>query len=123
MKPIVVNEPQHDAWLKGVIAGIIVLNVLDGILTLIWVYSGKAIEGNPLLSDLVNAHPLAFMLSKLALVTLGVILLWRLRRHPAAVITIFLAFLAYYLLLLYHLRAMNLGVLERLFERLFQPRV
>jgi len=110
-----VSTPHQETWLKGMIAGIAVLNVLDGVLTLVWIYSGKAIEGNPLLADLVNTHPLAFMLAKLALVTLGLVLLWRLRQHPVAVITIFLAFLAYYLLLLYHLRAMNVGVLERLF--------
>jgi len=114
-----VSTPQQDLWLKGIVAGIVVLNVLDGILTLLWVYTGRAIETNPLLSELVNAHPLAFMLAKLALVTLGLVLLWRLRQHPVAVITIFLAFLVYYLLLLYHLRAMNLGVLHALWVRLF----
>jgi formate hydrogenlyase subunit 3/multisubunit Na+/H+ antiporter MnhD subunit len=41
---------------------------------------------------------------KLGLVGLGSWLLWSHRERPAAVIAIFVAFFAYYLVLLYHLQ-------------------
>ena len=76
---------------------------LDAAFTLVWVRAGRAEEANVLLRELVIDHPVWFVAVKLALVCLGSFLLWRLRNHTAAVIGIFVAFLAYYLVLLYHL--------------------
>jgi CHASE2 domain-containing sensor protein len=52
---------------------------------------------------------------KLLLVSLGSLLLWRHRKRAGAVVAIFVAFMVYYLIVLYHLQAMDL----RLFDRLF----
>jgi formate hydrogenlyase subunit 3/multisubunit Na+/H+ antiporter MnhD subunit len=65
---------------------------------------GLAREANPLLDELVNGHAVGFVAVKLGLVGLGSWLLWHYRRRPTAVVAIFIAFLAYYFLLLYHLR-------------------
>jgi len=95
----------HARGLGLVLVLVLVLNSLDAIFTLYWVRAGLATEANPLLSWLVNQHPIAFTLAKFALVLLGSILLWRLRHRALAVVGIVLVFLAYYGILLHHLRS------------------
>lgn len=97
-----IGTREHYRWLEGIVKGTLVLNLLDAIFTLLWVASGLAREANPLLHHLVHDYPLAFVASKLALVGLGSLLLWRLRERPLAVVAMFVAFLAYYTLLLIH---------------------
>lgn len=106
---------QHFRWLKGIVLAILILNVLDAVLTIAWISAGVAEEANPLLADLAHGAPWTFFLVKMALVGLGSLLLWRLRKRPAAVVSIFVGFLAYYFLLLYHLSALELRLLSRLF--------
>jgi len=43
--------------LKTVIFAIFVLNVLDGILTIVGVTTGTAVEANPLMANLISYHP------------------------------------------------------------------
>ena len=101
-------------WVKVVVQITLVLNAIDAVLTMFWITSGMATEGNPILKLLAHEHPIAFVSSKLGLVSLGSLLLWRLRKHGGAVVGIFLVFLVYYYLLLYHLSAMNINLLDRL---------
>jgi hypothetical protein len=89
-------------WLKGILAAILSLNVIDAAVTLFWVSTGRASEANPLMAPLLDANAVVFVLVKLSLVMLGVLLLWRLRRHPLAVVGILLVFVAYYVALLLH---------------------
>ncbi len=78
-------------WTQMWIATLVVLNGIDGVLTLCWVLSNRAGEANPLMDVLIQTHPLLFMLVKLALVNLGALLLWRLRKvYMVAVPTFFL---------------------------------
>lgn len=91
-------------WLDGLVKAVIVLNLLDLFFTLVWVGSGHAEEANVLLHTLVREHPIAFVATKISLVSLGSFLLWTRRAHPLAVIGIVLIFLVYYVILLYHLR-------------------
>ena len=62
-----------------------------------------ATEANPMMDVLLTWGPVPFMLGKLALVSLGVLLLWRLRHRSAAVVGIFIGFIAYYAILVQHL--------------------
>jgi len=98
------GSAQHFRWLYGIVCVVLLLNLVDAILTLLWVGAGWASEANPLLADLVSEHPVGFAAAKLLLVGLSSLLLWRLRDRPLAVIAIFCAFLLYYLVLLHHLR-------------------
>jgi hypothetical protein len=113
-----IGTVQHFRWLRGVVVATLILNVLDAILTLIWIARGAATEANPLLAELAHRHPVTFVAVKMALVSLGSLLLWRLRRRPVAVVAVFACFLSYYLLLLYHLRAMDVRLVDRLLEAL-----
>lgn len=101
---LVIGTSQHYRWLYGIAQCLLVLNLLDGIFTLVWVQYFYAVEINVMLHDLAHGNVLRFMLVKLTLVSLGTLYLWRNRDHPLAVISIFLAFFAYYLVLLYHLQ-------------------
>jgi len=99
-----VGTPQHFRWLHGIVKTVLVLNLCDAIFTLVWVRWGLAREANLMIDKLVEDHALAFFAVKLGLVGMGSWLLWRRREHPPAVVAIFIAFLAYYLVLLYHVQ-------------------
>ena len=99
-----VGTPEQFRWLHGVVKAVLVLNLLDTLFTLVWVRSGLAVEANTLIDELVNEHALGFVAVKTTLVGLGSWLLWQRRKRPSAVIAIFTAFLAYYLVVLYHVQ-------------------
>jgi len=101
-----VGTPRQYRWLWWMLSAVIVLNVVDAIFTIGWVESGLAREANPLMAILME-QPILFICIKLALVSLGVVLLWLRRQRPAAVIGIVLIFVAYYAILLHHLRAVD----------------
>jgi cytochrome bd-type quinol oxidase subunit 2 len=58
---------------------LLILNVLDAAFTLAWTTAGMAREANPLMVEVLGHSPVLFMVAKLALVSLGVFLLVRLR--------------------------------------------
>lgn len=99
-----VGTPEQFGWLKGVVIAVLVLNGLDALFTLLWVRAGLAVEANSLMRDLVENNAFLFIATKLGLVSLGSLVLWRQRTHPIAVVAIFVVFLAYYFVLLYHLQ-------------------
>lgn len=101
---LAVGTPQHFSWLHGIVKAVLVLNLLDAVFTLLWVHAGLALESNLLIDKLVDHHPVAFFGVKLGLVGMGSWLLWIRRHRPFAVIAIFVAFLAYYAVLLHHLQ-------------------
>jgi hypothetical protein len=105
-----IGTDQHYAWLDGIVKAMIVLNLLDAVFTLFWVQAGLAKEANAVMRLLVNEHALLFVVAKLALFSLGSLLLWRLRGHALAVVALFVAFVLYYLVLLQHLAFSSLFV-------------
>jgi len=102
MSPLDVGTPRQFRWLAVIVAGVMLLNLLDAGFTLVWVRTGLAEEGNLLIRHLVMEHPVLFVAAKMALVGLGSALLWMRRHNPAAVVGIFVVFLIYYALLIYH---------------------
>ncbi len=103
-----IGTAQHFRWLHGIVQVLLVLNLLDVVFTLLWVSAGLAREANPVIGDLVRDRPLVFAAAKLAVVGLGSWLLWNRRRQPLAVVAIFVAFLAYYGVLLWHVGYLGL---------------
>jgi hypothetical protein len=104
MLPLTVGRPHQFRWLYGLIQVILILNLLDAILTLLWVRTGLAEEANAFLQLIVNEHAVAFVVAKTTVVSLGSLLLWNRRDHPLAVIGLFVAFIVYYCLFLHHVR-------------------
>ena len=98
------GTPEHFNWLQNIVKVILIFNLIDALFTILWIYSGFANEANPLLAGLIKDYPAIFAAVKFALVGLGSFLLWRFRYRPLSIISIFLAFMTYYCLLLYHLR-------------------
>ena len=98
-----VGTAEHFRWLHGIVKALLVLNLVDALFTLLWVRWGVAREANWLVEALVNENAVGFVVAKTALVGLGSWLLWEKRQYPAAVVAIFVAFLAYYFVVLYHL--------------------
>jgi hypothetical protein len=99
-----VGTPEHFRWLHGIVKTVLVLNLLDAIFTLIWVRFGLAREANLMIDRLVERQAVTFIAVKIGLVGMGSWLLWQRRDRPSAVVAIFIAFLAYYAVLLYHVR-------------------
>jgi Domain of unknown function (DUF5658) len=99
-----VGTPQHFRWLHGIVKTVLVLNLLDALFTLVWVRFGFAREENLMIDRLVESYAFAFFGVKLGLVGMGSWLLWQRRDHATAVVAIFIAFLTYYLVLLYHVQ-------------------
>ena len=102
--PLIVGRSHQFRWLHGLIQVILILNLLDAVLTLLWVRTGLAEEANAFLQLIVNGHAVVFVAAKTTVVSLGSLLLWKRRNHPLAVIGLFVAFIVYYCLLLHHLR-------------------
>lgn len=113
--PAWVGTAREYRWLEQIVKALLLLNLADAVLTLLWISEGRAVEANPILRDLAHQNPIAFVAVKTALVSLGAWLLWRHRDRPLSVVATFVAFLTYFFLLLYHLSAMRLHLLARLF--------
>lgn len=107
-----IGTVQHFGWLERIMQVTLLLNLLDAIFTLWWLQTAQATEANPLMAAAIATHPIVFVLVKCTLVGLGSWLLWRHRRRPLAVISIFVAFLTYYGLLLVHLGAADVRLLR-----------
>jgi Domain of unknown function (DUF5658) len=86
-------------------AAVIVLNLLDAMFTLLWVRAGVATEANPFMDRAMAHGAVGFMTIKLALVSLCVGLLWRLRHRRAAAGALIASAVAYSSILVLHLSA------------------
>ncbi len=88
-----------------------VMNVADGLMTILWVSSQLAIEANPMMDVLLQIHPGLFLLGKVGLVTGGLLILAQRRNQVAAVLGIILVFIVYSLIIAYHMLALSLLIL------------
>jgi len=79
-----------------------ILNILDGVFTLVWINCKIATEANPIMASLIE-YPLLFMGVKTVLVGLGAMLMWRLRSNKLSVIGAVVCLVAYTLVFCYHM--------------------
>ena len=89
---------------------IVVLNLFDAIFTLIYTTTGLAREGNPFMQGVLAASPVVFMIAKLSLVSLCVLLLWRLGHRRIAMGAMIGAAAMYTIIIGYHLASVPLLV-------------
>lgn len=94
---------RHDHDVLWVFASMILLacNALDAALTLCAVEFGDATEANPLMAFLLARGTLEFVIVKHLLVSLGLLLLWRLRKRPLARAAVWCVLPVYPLIVLY----------------------
>ncbi len=69
---------------EGGLRIVLILNLFDALATLGWIEAGLATEANPVMAGALEGGPAAFILSKVALVTLAAALLWRFRKQAFA---------------------------------------
>src|SRR4051812_18205498 len=101
-------EVAKPVWLERMLQATLVFNLLDAILTLCVVLSGNASEANPLMAHALDRGPLLFTASKLVLVSVGILVLWRERARRLAVIGGVSVFMVYLLVMVYHLQSVQL---------------
>lgn len=94
-------------WIELLLSLTVVLNLIDAALTLLFVRAGLAAEANPLMQELLERGPLAFVLGKLLIVSLGATLLWRCRERALAFAGAITALVAYGLTFAWHLHGIT----------------
>jgi hypothetical protein len=94
-------------WVFVLAAIIIVLNLYDAMVTLAVVESGLAVEANPLMRAPLSWGAGAFMITKVGLVSAGVLLLWRLRELRFATFGLVSLAAVYVLLGVYHVKSLS----------------
>ncbi|MCE9668054.1 DUF5658 family protein [Myxococcus stipitatus] len=92
--------------------GLLTLNLLDGLFTLLFLQMGVAEELNPLMRLAYEQHPLFFMFSKLLIVNTGLWLLCLHRRMRASRIAIRVGAAVYGIIVIYHLAFLTHLVLQ-----------
>lgn len=88
------------------VAAALILNLFDAMFTVFHVSAGAATEANPLMAQVLANSPVLFVLTKSALVSLGLLLLWRLRNRATAVAGVFITVATYLSINAYHLHAL-----------------
>lgn len=99
------------AWMWRVLAMVLVFNLIDAALTLLAVHVGIAEEANPIMAAILSLGPVPFVMTKIGLVSLGVAMLWRMRRRPLAAIGSLTALGAYAFVMGCHVETVRLLVL------------
>ena len=93
----------RDEPLASLLAGLWLLNILDFLLTREALGRGVAVEVNAVMGYFLTLGPLASAAFKVGVVTLGVAVLWRLRRHRVTLAATALATALYTGVVLYQL--------------------
>ena len=97
--------PQHFLILLSLIFG---LNLLDGLLTLLWVNTGVAEEVNPIMAAWLDLGPLYFLSIKVFLVTGLLFFVHRFYNNLLARALVLLVFFAYTMVLGIHFKIIML---------------
>ena len=91
-----------DTKMKKMLTGLFILNLLDAILTLVWIQVGFATEANPIMDGLMRIHPSLFLLAKVALVSACLGVLWAGRHKALARACTVFGFTVYSMVIVYH---------------------
>lgn len=94
-------------WAFWLAAMILVLNLLDGIMTLSVVHLGVAEEANPLMEAGLSWGGIPFILIKTSLVALGVHLLYNRRERPLANVALVGLTAVYGAIIVYHANSVD----------------
>jgi hypothetical protein len=110
---VTVLKDVHNRILKSfssLLRWLMLLSILDGFLTVLWVYGGIATEANPLLVDILNERVGLFWISKTLLVGLGAVLLSKNRQLWIAQCGLLLSLFFYMLITFEHVRISTLMI-------------
>jgi hypothetical protein len=79
------------------------MNLIDAVATAIWVSTGIASEINPLMASLLGVGSSFFIIAKLTIVSLCVLLIWRLKMAKTAKLFVLPVFMAYLCVVAIHM--------------------
>ena len=103
------RKQYSDVSLFRATVAVILLNLFDANVTLALVEGRLAEEANPLMATaILDWGALGFMVTKLALVSLGMWVLWQRRRRPMAALGIACAATVYVGVCLYHVKSLSI---------------
>lgn len=66
------------------LGSLIIMNLIDAVMTALWVSEGIVTEGNPLMESAISQGYSTFVLGKVFMVGMGTAVLYRLRSHRLA---------------------------------------
>lgn len=94
-------------WLETLLGLTLVLNLVDLILTVLVVKTELAVEANPFMALLLEGGPLPFAIAKLAIVSIGVWVLWLNREKRLAAAGAATVFSAYLFVMFWHVQSVQ----------------
>lgn len=106
-RPLLRPPSTRAQWIELMLGLTLVLNLIDAVLTLLFVRAGLAAEANPLMQELLERGPFAFVLGKLLIVSLGATLLWRCRQRTLSFAGALMALVTYGLTFAWHLHGIT----------------
>ena len=83
---------------------IFMMNIFDAFATTFWIITGTAVEKNPFMDILIDSSPIVFISTKLVLVSMCIILLWRMRENTLSRFLTVFSFMIYSLVSIIHVR-------------------
>jgi hypothetical protein len=87
---------------KKILIWLLILNLFDLIMTLVFITSNEAKEANPIMNLALDAGVLPFGILKIFLVTFGVWLLWKNKNSKISQYAAIFCLLPYIILSIYH---------------------
>ncbi len=96
-----------EEWLRTLLISTWLLNLMDALLTLGVVSTGLAVEANPVMAAALEQGPHVFLAAKLALVSAGTLVMWRLRWNRFALVGALVVFAAYIAVSLVHIQSVK----------------
>tara|TARA_B100000131_G_C17932919_1_gene539112 strand:- start:184 stop:492 length:309 start_codon:yes stop_codon:yes gene_type:complete len=88
---------------KKILIWLLILNLFDLIMTLVFITSNEAREANPIMNQALEVGILPFGILKIFLVTAGVWLFWKNKNSIVSQYAAIFCLLAYIILSIYHL--------------------
>jgi hypothetical protein len=88
---------------------IFILNLVDAILTAIWINYGLAAEANPIMDYTLSFGLIPFITIKVGVAGVAIIILWFLRKEFLAKIAAMFSFALLFLVMMYHLYGIHMA--------------
>ncbi|MEM6960448.1 MAG: DUF5658 family protein [Myxococcota bacterium] len=98
-------ELRRPSWVTRVLGAVMIFNLIDLALTVGLVTLDLAEEANPLMAVMLDIHPGLFGITKLTMVSAGVLIMERYSRLPIAQAGAVTAFGVYISLMIWHLQS------------------
>jgi hypothetical protein len=80
-----------------------ILSLIDALFTIYFIETEQAIEANLLMDFLYSIHPVLFFIIKIFIVSIGLVIIWKLKYRMLSVLGIYFCFIFYLCILCWHI--------------------